>query len=1307
MTKTLGLDLGTNSIGWAVIDQKSATRILNKGVHIFSEGVKIEKGVESSKAAERTAYRSARKIKSRRRIRKQQTLLLLAQRDMCPLTPQEVETWIKDKKDYPKNLEFLQWLATDEDEGINPYHLRDKASREKVTLHEFGRAIYHLAQRRGFLSNRLDQTDEQELGKVKEEINTLTNQIGESDCQTLGQYYYKTYLKNQKASKDQIIKIRGRYTHREAHYLHEFNLICDQQKVSDGLRGELRNAIFYQRPLKSQKSQIGRCTLEPDKLRCSVSHPAFEEFRARQFINSIKMEDEEGKFRPLTEEQRELIWPKFTRISKPTFEFKEIIKTLTPKGAIRRFNYKPYETVSACPFMAMLNNLLGEDWAQQLETKYTLKIKKDGTTKSTTEIVHDLWHVLFSFDQKEKVKEFGRDKLGLNTKEQEKLANYRLKREYAQLSLKAIKKVLPFLRDGYLFSYAVFLANIEEVVGAAIWQDEKQHSEIVDSIRQIIDNHKSHIRRVDIINACIGEFRTNGQAAGKDYTPDEDDLELLNQKMEAFVGKQTLANWSTARKDELINELTVLFTRQLQMHPQGQFMKKQRIDERIKAYLYEAYNLSEAQLARLYHPSITEPFGDPERNEKDGKLYLGSPAIDSVRNPMAMRTMHQLRRLVNQLIREDIIDEGCHVHIELARQLNDANQRAAIRRYNEELRREREADRKEIIKCYLEQTGKELEPSTTELLKYKLWKEQDHRCIYTGLQIGVAEFIGADPSYQVEHTIPFSISQDDSQANKTLAHRDYNAKIKGQKLPIACPNYDTEQSIIIEGKAVGCPPIITVLEKWEKTVDDLALQYNRRKRARGMETKEQKDRRLQNKHYYKLKLDYWRNKVYRFKMEEVKPGFKNSQLIDTGIITKYARAYLNTMFDRVVSIKGEVTATFRKHWGLQEEYAQKERVNHIHHCIDAIVVASITKDKYDALAHAVRQSETGNHQQARQEISATKPWKSFVEDIRAIEKETLISHHTPDQMHKQSKKALRKRKRIQRDEHGEVIYTRGDTARGSLHKDTFYGAIKDQEGKVHYVVRRSVTNLSPADIKNIVDPAVRKVIEEAVELKGLKEAQTEGFKMPGGTPIKKVRCFARTVTDPIHLKKHQFTRIDKPRHEHKEQYYVMNDDNYALAVYEGTDDKNVVKRAFEVVNAMQAAQYFKSSNTSQQDYPMVPESVSVGNKEQTLLPLVYLIKKGTLVIFYETAIAELKDIPQHELVNRCYKVAKFDKTGRVHFRAHNEARPASELKETYQVDLQHLSELIRLSVKSVDKFKVAIGGVHFDMTVSGNIMWRF
>ena len=160
MAKILGLDLGTNSIGWAVIDENSETPLLKKAVRIFSEGMKIDKGIESSKASERTKYRSARRLRFRRKLRKYETLKVLIENKMCPLKIEELILW-RHKKIYPKSELFLNWLKTHEDK--NPYFFRNLVSKEKLNLENeterfmLGRAFYHLAQRRGFKSNRLEQ----------------------------------------------------------------------------------------------------------------------------------------------------------------------------------------------------------------------------------------------------------------------------------------------------------------------------------------------------------------------------------------------------------------------------------------------------------------------------------------------------------------------------------------------------------------------------------------------------------------------------------------------------------------------------------------------------------------------------------------------------------------------------------------------------------------------------------------------------------------------------------------------------------------------------------------------------------------------------------------------------------------------------------------------------------------------------------------------------------------------------------------------------------------------------------------------
>src|SRR6056297_234602 len=117
MARILGLDLGTNSIGWAVVDL-SKQKIVDTGVRIFPEGINRETlGKEVSKNVVRREARQIRRQHFRTRMRKKFLIELLRKNRL-----------------YPKNEdEIAQWTALD------PYFLRTKALDEKLTPKELGR----------------------------------------------------------------------------------------------------------------------------------------------------------------------------------------------------------------------------------------------------------------------------------------------------------------------------------------------------------------------------------------------------------------------------------------------------------------------------------------------------------------------------------------------------------------------------------------------------------------------------------------------------------------------------------------------------------------------------------------------------------------------------------------------------------------------------------------------------------------------------------------------------------------------------------------------------------------------------------------------------------------------------------------------------------------------------------------------------------------------------------------------------------------------------------------------------------------
>ncbi|HTA83203.1 MAG TPA: HNH endonuclease domain-containing protein [Bacteroidia bacterium] len=1383
MGKILGLDLGTNSIGWAIVGNKNENHsLIDKGVHIFSEGVKIDKGKESSKAAERTIFRSARRIKFRRKLRKINTLRVLIENGLCPLAIGELDKWKQDKKSYPQNPEFLKWLSTDEDTGINPYYFRDRASREKIPLNDLGRAFYHLAQRRGFLSNRLDQGDDglvsqirkellrsvevednsdellamlditiknyeeeddkavrkflkgfeklikanntkpfeelkgtlhnflnkkENLGAVKKGIAELSQKIKDGGYETLGQYFYHCYQNHQ--------KIRTHYTDREEHYLNEFRRICEVQKLPEEICKALENAIFYQRPLKSQKGLVGKCSFEKTKPRCPVSHPLFEEYRALQFINSIKASNEKGELVFLTADERKSIWPKFIRKSKPSFDFEDIAKELTPKGQHRTFNYKNNTAVAGCPTIAQFVNIFSEGWRESIYEKYTNKKIKKGP-KSVEGVINDIWHVLFTYNKDEKLQEFAEQKLGLDKSRAKKFSGITLKKEYGSLSLKAIRKILPYLHEGLIYSYAVFLANIEEVVGKEVWSSVENQKIIRDALKGLIDEFNEIQRLERIVNDLIADFKNEYNNSDSEYRLDEQDKKAVREKVISVYGQKLFAELSVEKQDEVIRWVEDTFVKQLRKY-RGEYIKSKRLDEKIATFIQDNFNVSDDNLKRLYHPSDIEKFKVPERSS-DGKLYLGSPVVSSIKNPMAMRTMHQLRHLVNTLIREDVIDEETKIHIELARELNDANKRKAIQDWQKERQEKRTEYVEEIKNLYKAQTGKDIEPSEDEVLKFQLWNEQNRICLYTGKSIDICDFIGGNPNFDIEHTIPKSLSFDNSQENLTLCDIRFNREEKRNRIPSELSNHKE---------------ILPRLTKWEKEIEGYEILFNSRKKARSTETKEQKDRRIRDKHYFKLHLDYWRGKYNRFTRQDVPEGFKNSQLVDTGIITKYARAYLKSVFGKVYSVKGSMTAEFRKLWGLQSEYESKARANHIHHCIDAITIACMTKSKYDMLAKLYRADEEGFYKEKKEALQIIKPWATYTEDVKGIENEILVSHFTADNIKKNTKKILRKRGKVQYAKDGNPIYKNGDTARGSLHKDKLYGGIKrplrdennliqrdekgnmlfekDKDGtdRIFYVIRKIVDPsagldlLGEGDVENIVDDIVKDKIKAAITQKGFKKAMSEPIWMNEEKQIRirKARCFALAVKSPIMLKQHR----DLSKHTHKQHIHVVNEDNYGMAIYEGSKGGKI-QREGSIINLLHAASYYKRSNSEHREqYPIIE------SKNKDGLALKTIITKGKMVLLWEHNPLEIWDLDESKRLERLYEVVQIDlEASGIKLLYHQEARQGTEITKfmglkTGQKGGKNIGkhkEFPYIKV-SPNNFDALVEGIDFSFSITGRI----
>ena len=173
MKRILGLDIGVSSVGLAVIlEDESKKNIAELAVRIIPEDPnfhgKFYSGNTASKNLERTEKRGIRRSIHRFKIRRDKLYSILKEKNLFP----------------DDNLFKLT--------SIELYAIRAKAVDEKLNLHELGRVFIHMNQRRGFLSNRKSNSDEESSTDYKKRISELQHELGTN---TIGQQLYLELIK--------------------------------------------------------------------------------------------------------------------------------------------------------------------------------------------------------------------------------------------------------------------------------------------------------------------------------------------------------------------------------------------------------------------------------------------------------------------------------------------------------------------------------------------------------------------------------------------------------------------------------------------------------------------------------------------------------------------------------------------------------------------------------------------------------------------------------------------------------------------------------------------------------------------------------------------------------------------------------------------------------------------------------------------------------------------------------------------------------------------------------------------------------
>lgn len=512
--KILGLDLGVGSIGWALIemDNDTPTNILGIGSRIVplttDDSTQFQKGQTITKNAERTARRTARKGYDRYQLRRAKLTETLRKHGMLP-------------------------ERTDE-HIIDLWQLRADAATEgkQLTLPQIGRVLYHINQKRGYKHSKADVSADSKQTKYVAEVNDRYKKLQERH-QTIGQYFYQMLLETAVMAPSgpyYTFRIKDKVFPRAA-YVAEFDQIIQVQKgfysdvLTDELIHQLRNEIiFYQRPLKSCKHLVGLCEFEKkayknksgqivyDGPKCAPrTSPLAQLCAIWETVNNISLSNRNGEQLNISLQQRQAMVDWLCNNEKMTT--KDLQKIL---GISQKEGWYAGKAVGkgikGNATLFQLRKALGKKYEHLL--KMNLQYVDIAVYESTGEVVqyiselveqeplYRLWHMVYSVQDEEQLRK-ALYKIGIEDEDViENLFKIDfVKPGYANKSHKFIRKILPYLMNGYHYSEACEHVSIQH--SKSITKEENEARQLIDKIPLLIKNELRQPIIEKILNQMI------------------------------------------------------------------------------------------------------------------------------------------------------------------------------------------------------------------------------------------------------------------------------------------------------------------------------------------------------------------------------------------------------------------------------------------------------------------------------------------------------------------------------------------------------------------------------------------------------------------------------------------------------------------------------------------------------------------------------------------------------------------------------------------------------------------------------------
>ncbi len=540
MKKILGLDLGVTSIGWAVVkDDGNIKQIEGLGSRIIplstDDKDEFTSGNAISKNQERTAKRTQRKGYDRYQMRRE---LLISELKRLNMFPDE---------------SMFKYTAKE------LYGLRDKAVKEKISFREIGRILYHLNQKRGYKSSRSDENLDKKDTEYVAEVKNRHQKILE-DKLTVGQLFYRgltidknssnwsEFSKRYGINSKLPYRIKQQVFPREA-YIEEFKKICKTQQqfypeiITNELIKKLRdNIIYYQRRLKSQKGLVSVCEFEGFYKNCDGkeifvgpkvaprSSPLFQVEKIWETINNITLKNKRGQKLELTVDQKKQIFNYLDQNEKLVLN--DLFKILEIKKEDGWYGNKQLSkgiqgNTTRCQIRKCFDSTDGFERLFNFNIRIKeLNNQSSKVDTSTGEIIkikivepdfekeplYQLWHAIYSVENKNNLINLLINKFGIPQNISEKLSSIDFKKQgFGNKSCKAIRKILPYLMNGYHYSVACDLTGFNH--SNSLTKEENLKRELVERLPVLTKNslrqpvvEKILNQMINLVNAILEKY---------------------------------------------------------------------------------------------------------------------------------------------------------------------------------------------------------------------------------------------------------------------------------------------------------------------------------------------------------------------------------------------------------------------------------------------------------------------------------------------------------------------------------------------------------------------------------------------------------------------------------------------------------------------------------------------------------------------------------------------------------------------------------------------------------------------------------